>query len=109
MYAQASSANDAQAIGNSLKSCCHRCNGDHKHSRSDLPGQCKVECKGICQYIGPEKIELPPKACAFVELAVISAAVTSSATGAVSRHLWSEAVFSEPPLRLHLLNQILLI
>ncbi len=84
----------------------------HEHSKSEkpkTPDNCPRECQGFCVYASTSdtNVELPhfdPT----VDSAVIAPLLGGFSTH-VSWELVSNSVDSRPPLRLHLLNQSLLI
>ena len=89
-----------------MKCCKHR-----HESESKLPQKpCKGhgECQGICTYLVPQKVQIDsPQAFAPFDLVAIVAD-----TQIASAARWELAccqIEIEPPLRLHLLHQTLLI
>lgn len=94
-----------------VKCCDGDCEGAHEGEPSQDPCECRLECSGICTFVPPEKtqIDAPQLAVCFDHLAVCPALADSQA---VSTN-WTQVTYGaselEPPLRLHLLHQTLLI
>jgi hypothetical protein len=92
------------------KACCHR----HQAKATDEPGQpkpcnCRIECEGLCTYLPPQKthIDVAPLPVAFDCVAILPARAESHPAPA-----WEPSggpAPAGPPLRLHLMHQILLI
>ena len=92
--------------------CCS-CDGCSKHETDRLPATpCKVVCRGVCTYLPPSKVQLDTPTAGF--FASILPAILSLPNGqrldAASFADWARGPTDTAlPLRLHLLNQILLI
>jgi len=93
-------------------SCCDGdCHGSRDGGPSQDPCKGRLECSGICTFVPPEKtqIDAPLLTVGFDQLAV-SPALADSLTVATR---WTQVVFgtskTEPPLRLYLLHQSILI
>lgn len=89
------------------------CKHDHE-SESKLPQKpCKghAECQGVCTYLVPQKVQIDfPQVIAPFDLVAIPSVLTDAQIAAAAR--WELACCHteiEPPLRLHLLHQTLLI
>jgi hypothetical protein len=91
----------------SLGFCCD-CR-DERDARSneppDEPCRCRLECHGTCVYVPPQKTQIDaPLTAAFVD------AVQALQPLLLDRHdTTCPGHFSDAPLRVHLLHQILLI
>jgi|GEM_PF-4049109 len=112
------SARDYARLGTSASpkawsvSCCDGdCEGTQDGEPSQDPCKCRLECSGICTFVPPEKtqIDAPLLAVGFDHLAVSPALADSLALST----RWTQVVFgaskTEPPLRLYLLHQSILI
>ena len=97
--------------------CCshgHGCCGDEEHS-APLPCDCKVECKALCVYLPPEKCNVD--VVSFSQSFDIASTHTSlgdfsliDVIAASSGWAWTSTHTAlEPPVRLHLLHQIILV
>jgi hypothetical protein len=88
------------------------------HDRSERPGghesddpcQCRIECQGVCVYLPPEKAQID---CSDLTISFAICATPAWLDGSHMDGLpgrprggWADSV---PPLRLHLLHQVLLI
>lgn len=90
--------------------CCCKNPGCNRQHKSQSPAPCKAsECRGICVYVSSQKTEIDSTQlvipCDFVAPALLS-------HNFVTTELWKSEgtrAHSEPPLRLHLLHQILVI
>lgn len=94
-----------------IRCCDGDCEGAREREPSQDPCKCRLECSGVCTFVPPEKtqIDAPQLVVGFDHLAVSPALTDSQAVSA----FWTEVARGrselEPPLRLHLLHQILLI
>ncbi|MEX2315676.1 MAG: hypothetical protein WD669_00895 [Pirellulales bacterium] len=91
--------------------CCPSERGDgQEHDESPCsPSPGRSQCHGVCTYLSPERTSVDQ---APLELSFDSVAAVESLTGGqlvASVRDPAAAVPCEPPLRLHLLNQLLLI
>jgi hypothetical protein len=96
------------AVSQPIK-CCH-----HQHTRDtkqqEKPCGCKVECEGTCIYVVPQKVkvEAPQSIESFESVAVLPSLAGSPVEPAPSwKAGWSPPDLV-PPLRTHLLHQVLL-
>ena len=89
------------------------CNDDHCGNHSDEkcpPGPCKCppKCDGVCTYVSAEKTQIDgPQLVLPFEIVTLD-----SAASPLAADPWGctrDSVRAEPPLRLHLLHQIILI
>lgn len=91
--------------------CCHH----HEHSagskHDETPCQDRLECHGTCTYVAPQKVQIDsPVATASFELAAVLATNADGLIAPEVPHGWELLPnATQPPLRIHLLHQILLI
>jgi hypothetical protein len=93
--------------------CCHadRAPAGHSEERPFAPCDCKLECKALCISLPPEKSLLD----AGESVPCIDVVAVASARGSIfssTAHAYRGAtrdIHASPPLRLHLLHQIILI
>ena len=91
--------------------CCGEC--QHKSSGQNhptQPGKCRVSCLGICKSMTTPRVQFDIEQNLRYDLALIGC--ESSCVGAAALPHWSSCQSPgglEPPLRLHLFHQILLI
>lgn len=104
------SCNDPTAQASRAASCCkqHRSENGQGEQRQ-APCKCKVECRGVCTYLPPQKTQLDcqPALLPFDLLALNPA--STAGPSALPWEVLRGSLALEPPLRLHLLHQILLI
>lgn len=95
-------------VAQPTKSCSHDC--DHEQ-QSEGPCKCNLECHGICTYLQPEKTQVDsPVELVSWDIVAITTASTDLAHGsALAWELAQSRGELEPPLRLHLFHQVLLI
>jgi hypothetical protein len=90
--------------------CDRHCSHDHDEPNRQS-GEEELECEGTCQYVMPEKVWLD--GLGFASWIVLAAPPATFAdrpvTGAAHCGEWRCPIDSGPPLRLHLLHQLLLI
>jgi hypothetical protein len=88
---------------------CQHHQHDNDGTQQEKPCGCKVECEGTCIYVLPQKVKVEaPQAISFDFLAVLpSLANHPIGTAASWEAGWSPPDFV-PPLRTHLLHQVLL-
>jgi hypothetical protein len=100
-------AAQARQIGNCCQHHPEECTREHP---SQTPCKCKVECQGVCSYVAPQKVQLDfPKGVApFAAIVVDPVLADANLARGGSFDVAHFAEF-EPPLRLHLLNQVMLI
>jgi hypothetical protein len=87
--------------------CCgHLCQPGHSHAPAE-----KGQCKGLCVYMPTHKTAGPARLIAALSFdAALSQPAAVGCGLAVGRTAFDwEAPISEPPVRLHLLNQVILI
>lgn len=95
--------------------CAHRCcdsgcEGNEEGTPSQAPCKCHLECSGICTFLAPEKpqVDSVKLVVALDDLSAYSALIDMRADGGY----WTELAFGPakfpPPLRLHLLHQVML-
>lgn len=94
----------------SAASCCDHC----RHSDTDIPrqgpGKCRMECSSVCTFLQPERTHVDSRSVTVpVGYAVVLTAIASEFVHAFLIGLTSESAQMVPPLRLHLLHQLLLI
>ena len=93
--------------------CCDQCCGSYHESEPPAePCDCEFECQGVCTYVPTEKtqVDASPADAAFDFPAAIPALLDGQlAAAALPWDLAHTLNDSPPPLRLHLLYQILLI
>ena len=91
--------------------CCEH----HHQDRGDLPNEqpdnCCVHCEGTCVYTLPQKVQPDsPLVLAWANLELTTPSITIAHVQSASWLAVSESKrAAEPPLRLHLLHQLLLI
>ena len=95
--------------------CTHKCcdsgcedSGEDKPSQD--PCKCRLECSGICTFLAPEKpqIDSAQLSVAFDYPAAHSALADRQADYGFGTAVALGAAEFQPPLRLHLLHQVLL-
>jgi hypothetical protein len=86
-----------------------------EHHRSSAPGEqekpcdCNVECEGTCTYLPPEKMQIEaPWVVASVDLVATAPALAEALVVSTSGSDSGDIAHAAPPLRLHLLHQLLL-
>jgi len=89
--------------------CCHR----HQHSsdstQPEKPCKCNVECEGACIYVVPQKVKVDaPQWVAIDLLAVLPTLADRKIEVASVWDFVSPLPDWLPPLRIHLLHQVLL-
>jgi hypothetical protein len=106
---------DGQRCASALASAQTSDECAHHHDVGDHPGQPTDEpcsghhCDGLCNYLPIQKSQLDDlKLQLPLDLAIISPAACDMQAVAVHEKVYCESV-PEPPVRLHLLHQILLI
>lgn len=93
--------------------CCHSDDAasSHENERPFAPCDCKLACKALCVSLPPEKALID----AGQSVRCIDVVAVASASGAISAstaHFYCDAMrvfHAEPPLRLHLMHQIILV
>ncbi len=96
----------------STHSCCETgCEDEGEGNSTEGPCGCDLECSGICTYLGSEKIDFDSAQLivAFAHALVQSALADSQSVPTNWTQILCGTSEIEPPLRLHLLHQTLLI
>lgn len=93
------------------KVCCHHCHHKQQSENPPAPCKCRVECKGVCTYLPTERIQIDGTqlASSWQHLVVLPVMLEAPCA---SNSNWKPAdgvLAWQPPLRLHLLHQIILI
>ena len=103
--------NSVAPIESTVRCCDRDCEDAREGEPSQDPCKCRLECSGVCTFLPPEKtlIDAPQLVAGFDHLSVFPALAESQDVSAN----WTRVVHGpselEPPLRLHLLHQSLLI
>ena len=111
LHACISSGADAADVAQTDDCCGHETS---PVSETDSPaGPCpsKSECHGVCTYVPTQEkqVDIAPKALPATFVSVESATTGADLGSSISLEaLWRSAI-SEPPVRLHLMHQIILI
>jgi hypothetical protein len=89
--------------------CCHHDHGDQDHGQpSHAP--CKGHCQGLCTYLPVQKTQLDHQQLhAALDFAIIAPATGDAQIAAGFCLARAHETAAQPPLRLHLFHQILLI
>ncbi len=86
--------------------CCHH---DQPAAPAD-PCECRVECQGICTFLPPQKTQLDlTQIVAPVEFLAVSPMIDAVADATTRGEQSCSHIPWQPPQRLHLMIQILLI
>jgi len=96
------------AVAEPTGCCQHRHHGDSE--QREQPCGCKVECHGTCAYVLPQKVKIDaPQAVAFIDLVATLPLLADAQTLSASWcSIGDGPLAAAPPLRLHLLHQLLL-
>jgi hypothetical protein len=89
--------------------CCHhhKQSGDSNHQ--EKPCKCNIECEGSCAYVVPQKVKIEAPQWTSIEiLAVLPSLAERPIEAACSSEDVSSLRAWVPPLRTHLLHQVLL-
>ena len=99
---------DGRAVACSEEApCCHHHGSDSK--QQEQPRKCKVECEGTCTYVAPQKVRIAaPQAVGFDVLAVPQSLSDHGLQAAVFWGPGRSPPDWAPPLRTHLVHQVLL-
>lgn len=91
--------------------CCHHDReGASPQSPSHNPSHDKSNCQGLCTYLPPQQTQVDTlESHVPVDFAAIVPATCDAQVAAVFCTVRTHETAAEPPLRLHLLHQILLI
>src|SRR6267142_2333810 len=98
------------AIAQPVSCCKHHYHGSDDRQQ-EKPRKCTVECEGTCNYLVPQKVQIdaPQTVALFDLIAAVPAVADVQAALARFWALGCSPQESAPPLRLHLLHQLLLI
>jgi hypothetical protein len=89
--------------------CCHHHQHDSDSRPQQKPCKCTVECEGACIYVAPQKVKVEaPQWITIDVLAVLPSLASGQIEAASSREAVSSLPDLVPPLRTHLLHQVLL-
>lgn len=98
------------SVAVSEHACCkhHQHDGDSKQPTK--PVKCCIECEGTCSYVLPDKvqIEAPRSIASFDLVATLPQLADAQIASATWSHVGDSPHGALPPLRLHLLHQLLL-
>jgi len=102
-------ASEHRAAAAQTATCCHH----HQHEGGDgehqKPGKCKSECQGKCSYVVPPKVQIEAPQFLAIDLnAVLPSLADDSLAAASSGPAFAFPLDLAPPLRTHLLHQVLL-
>jgi hypothetical protein len=89
--------------------CCHH--HDHGDSKEQhQPCGCKIECRGSCTYLLPQKVQIesPQTVVSFDLVATLPALADAQVKSASWSHVGDSPHGAVPPVGLHLLHQALL-
>jgi hypothetical protein len=91
--------------------CCHRHDGDtSQNHQPKCPCKDHSQCRGLCTYLpGPKVDSGSLKSLVQIDVAAVVPAVVDSQVATLIGMERTRQLHAEPPLRLHLLQQILLI
>ena len=91
--------------------CCDCCTPMPQGERLTQPCKCQSQCQGICIYLPSQKVHLDAEqvAAVFDFAAIVDSQAEPQASSASRWDVALDLICLEPPLRLHLLHQILLI
>lgn len=102
---------DTSAGTFSTKSCCNQCGTNAQGEHPVGPCKCEFECQGVCTYVRPEKTLVDSSQWSLLALFLEvdpALAGSHSAFGSIGVRA-CHPLDSKPPLRLHLVHQVLLI
>jgi len=89
--------------------CCHHHQHNSDSKQGEKPGKCKVECEGTCTYVLPQRVQIEaPQWVAIDLLAVLPSLAECPLEVGSSREVLTLLPDWAPPLRTHLLHQVLL-
>jgi hypothetical protein len=89
--------------------CCHHHHHENDGKQQQKPGKCKVDCEGTCSYVLPQKVTIEaPQWVAIDFLAVLPSFADGQLEAAASWEALPSLFDLAPPLRTHLLHQVLL-
>ena len=89
---------------------CHDCDHCRKTGMPASPCHCKQECQGVCTYVRTAKVQIE-NATAWTRLILVPAERATSSTNNVTSISGADdgCNSTAPPLRLNLLNCVLLV
>lgn len=96
--------------------CCHHGDGccGHEEQPSPAPCDCRMECKALCIYLPPERcvtdagdLSRAMDVVCALDMLGLRTAVEAAAAKPIGDRAWAHTAL-EPPVRLHLLHQIIL-
>jgi hypothetical protein len=89
--------------------CCHHHQHDSDGQQQERPCKCTVECEGTCIYVVPQKVTVEaPDRVAIDVLAVLPSLADCQIEAAVCWEGITSPTDLAPPMRTHLLHQVLL-
>jgi hypothetical protein len=90
--------------------CCHHGHESSPGQGSERPCDGDDECEGTCSYVLPQKVQMDaPWAVASLDLvATLSTASEAQVIATLWGNTGDSALGAVPPLRLHLLHQLML-
>jgi hypothetical protein len=89
--------------------CCHHHQHQSGSEQQQKPCKCQVNCEGTCTYIVPQKVKIEaPQSVAIDLLPVLPPLSDRQIETAASWEAVSSPSDLAPPLRTHLLHQVLL-
>jgi hypothetical protein len=89
--------------------CCHHHQRCDDGKQPERPCKCNFECEGTCTYILPQKVKVDaPQSITLDLLAVLPSLADRQIEAASSWETVSSLPDWAPPLRTHLLHQVLL-
>lgn len=109
---EASCCNEVAAEQAVDAGCCHHDHGDRSSQEHGQPSHapCKSHCQGLCTYLPVQKSQLDHQQLqAALDFAIIAPATGDAQMAAGFCFARAHETSAEPPLRLHLFYQILLI
>lgn len=92
-------------------SCRDQCKPCEHSEGSPAPGGSKGKCHGFCTYVAAQetRIDMSQATVSFNMAAIVLTELDRQLTSAIAWERACHLAVSEPPLRLHLLHQLLLI
>jgi len=104
-------ADSAPSVSQTV-ACCQRCGREgHRESEPTAPCKGQSECHGVCVYVPAQKAQLDtkPVLSAIDFIAIAPPLTDSQIAAALAWEQLGDPLRFEPPLRLHLVHQVLLI
>lgn len=88
----------------------HRCSGCGDEHQSGEPGEEEAECRGVCVYVGSTGLQLDSLQPGIADcIGCFPSQLGNDVLGGRVIQRWPSLNLHGPPLRLHLLHQILLV